>query len=273
MNGIIFSVDRSVVNAGRGIRTVFYLKGCALRCLWCSTPEGLKAPVEPNLRPSTYDRNPEQFGHTWEVKEVIDTALRDKPFFDQSHGGITLSGGEPLMQPDFCLDIIRAAHKAGMTCGLDTSGYTLNLSEHDQITARECLCEADFLLYDLKVMDSALHLKFTEVNNANILENLQFASSIGQEIIIRTPVIPQHNDSDDNFLNEIAFLRDELPSPVEYVELLTYHDYGSQTYPKVGMTYSLSDLKAPSQERMRLIASMFYLAGIKVLIDGVEYEK
>jgi pyruvate formate lyase activating enzyme len=270
MKGVVFKVDRCVKDAGAGLRTVFYLKGCALRCVWCSTPEGLKQPIEPNLCPSKYDTCT-QFGYLWSSELVRDLAMRDEPFMRQSGGGVTLSGGDPLFQPEFALDCIRKLHEVGLKVGLDTSGYTGNFTNPDDLyKAHQCLVESDFLLYDLKLMDDSFHFKYTEAHNETILNNLLECSDKRKHIIIRTPIIPSHNDDITNLCAERDFITG-LPNPPEYLDLLTYHDSGAQNYPKVGLTYTLAHLKPPTPEFMRQTANMFASAGITVRIDGVDY--
>lgn len=267
MKGIIFQVDHESWEEGEGIRQVIYIKGCPMKCLWCCSPEGLNVPVEPNLAPLPNQTS--KWG--WEIDShaLIVNALRQKVFFDASHGGITLTGGDPLAQPEFALAIMREAHENKISCAVATSGYTAHLTGGAAVAGMQLMMEADFLLYDFKVFDRDLHQRFTECSNDTIKENLEFLSEMGKRIIIRTPIIPHHNDDEYNITNEMDFLLHLKHAP-EYIDLLPYHDYGSQKYPQVGKIYPLADLTPPSHEKMLDIAGRFARQGLQVRIGGID---
>ena len=167
------------------------------------------------------------------VNEVVEIVMRDQPFFRSSGGGVTLSGGEPLFQPEFVLDLLRACNEAGLHTVVETSGFVPweVLAEVSRYT--------DLFLYDLKVMDAARHLEFCGFSNDQIISNARLLSKSGAEIIFRTPVIPSINDGPDDMRMLEAFIA-SLPGKHPH-ELMPYHRLGAGKYDALGREYPLSE--------------------------------
>lgn len=293
--GRVFSIERYAVHDGDGIRTIVYLKGCPLRCLWCANPEGQEERSQLFFFPERcigcgrcvdlcpkggalrnvgggIEHHPSHcrgcglcvevcsagarhlFGQSMSVEEVLVEVLKDSAFYRKSGGGITVSGGEPTMQPDFVASLLSECRRRGLHTALETCGYT-------SWTKLEAIAEhLDLALYDLKHMDSEEHRRLTGVPNDLILENLLQLSARGLSIVVRVPVIPGHNDSPDN-LEALATFVEQLPS-VRGVNLLPYHNYGSGKYARCGREYLLADLALPARARMEALAGIFTARGI-----------
>ena len=219
--GIVFDIKRGGVKDGPGIRTSVFLKGCPLRCAWCHNPESQASEIQ---RAVTTD---EVCGREMSVDEVMGEVLRDAVFYRTSGGGVTFTGGEPMLQFDFLKELCAAARAAGLHVAVDTSGY----APWERFA--ELLPLVDLFLYDLKCMDSARHAKLTGVPNELILENLTALDAAGAKTWIRCPVVPGLNDSDEDLLavrNFVARMRH-----VEKVDMLPYHPIGLEKYAKFGM--------------------------------------
>ncbi|MCX7681715.1 MAG: glycyl-radical enzyme activating protein [Anaerolineae bacterium] len=294
--GIVFDIRRFSIHDGPGIRTTEFLKGCPLRCRWCHNPEGLNPGLEMMFWPrrclgcgacllacpqgaisqngstvSTdrskctlcgecvavcYAEARQIVGRRMSVAQVMAEVARDLPFYDESGGGVTLSGGEPLAQPDFVRALLRACKKKGIHTALDTCGFAA-WEVLDSI--REYV---DLFLYDLKLMDDARHRQCTGVSNALILSNLQALSRCGHAIVIRIPLIPGINDDEDN-LRQTGVFAAALPHLLR-VDLLPYHSMSSDKYSRLDMTYPLPATRPPSAERVAEIAQMLREFGLEV---------
>lgn len=176
------------------------------------------------------------------VDEVVDEVKKDMPFYENSGGGVTLSGGEPTMQPEFCIAILDACKKAKMHTALDTSGFVKTE------ILKEILKYVDLVLYDIKHIDPQKHKEYTGVSNELILFNLRQIDSMEIPIEIRVPTIPNINDSEEN-LSDIAKLANSLNS-IERVRLLPYHRLGEGKYTRLEMEYKLKGLESPNKSRM-----------------------
>jgi pyruvate formate lyase activating enzyme len=281
-SGVIFNVERFAIHDGPGIRTVVFLKGCPLTCLWCANPEGQLIRPQLSFEPSDCLGCKEcvrvcphegfRFGNgqpsvMWELclkcktlpcvdvcptgarkrvgqlatpQEVLHQVLRDRPFFERSDGGLTLSGGEPLMQGAFAAELLRMAKAAGINTCLETSG----ISDHPK--AMEALELADFVFLDIKHMDSAAHSALVGRGNEQTLTMARELSRMGKPVIVRIPLIPGHNDSKENVLATAQFAK-SIRSLVR-LELLPYHRLGVQKYARIGRVYQLRQLEPPSSE-------------------------
>ena len=180
------------------------------------------------------------FGYEMSADEVIAKVLEDKPFYD-SGGGMTLSGGEPLFQPEFCLDILRLAKKNNIHTCIETCGYT---TEETIIKTAEY---TNLYLFDYKETNSALHKEFTGADNTLIINNLKKLDSLGKKIILRCPIIPNYNTHDEHF-EGIGKLASSLKN-IEQIELEPYHSFGEQKYINLGIEYDLGTYM-PSKEEM-----------------------
>ncbi len=190
------------------------------------------------------------------VEQVVEVAERDRPFYEESHGGVTLSGGEPLLQAEFTGALLAALKAAGIGTALDTCGHA-PWAAVDRLRGL-----VDLFLFDVKLMDEARHRRFTGVSNRAILANLRALAEAGHRIVLRVPVVPEVNDDDSN-LRAVAELAAALPG-LAGVDLLPYHKIGVDKYARLDRKYRLQHADAPSRERMDRIASAFAAAGVAV---------
>ncbi len=298
--GIVFDIRKFSIHDGPGIRTTVFLKGCPLQCAWCHNPEGQSAAVELMLRPgrcircgacleacpqgaisldgdvpvtnptlcrncgacveSCYAGARELVGREMGVADVLHEIERDRPFYDESGGGVTVSGGEPLMQPDFLAALLRACREREIHTALDTCGYA------PWATVDRVRESVDLFLYDLKIADDDRHRAWTGASNRPILENLRALSRLGHRIILRTPVVPGVNDDEEN-LRAIARIAAELPRPVR-VQLLPYHRIGVEKYSRLARPYTLPEAVPPAPARLEEIAGALQQAyGVEVSVQ------
>ena len=252
MTGTILNIEHFAVHDGPGIRTVVFLKGCPLRCLWCHTPESQRREFE-LLYNSEHcldcgscqqlcrqlplaDPDAEQLtlagncptgalsvaGMEMSAAQVIEEVEKDRIFFQESSGGLTISGGEPLFQAEYTLEIMRLASEKGIRCCVETCGFG------DFKYLQQFSSYTDIFLYDIKATDGELHRKLTGVDNALILENLQKLNDLGANIILRCPLIPGVND-DEKHLLAIARLAEKL-SNVRAVHVEPYNPLAKSKY-------------------------------------------
>ena len=220
VEGTIFNVWKFATKDGPGIRTVVALKGCPLRCIWCHSPESWNYDIE------KYS-NGETVGWKTTAEKVVEEVMRDKPFYDASGGGLTLTGGEPLAQAEFCREILRLAKKAGLHTAIETSGYApLKVVESVEPFV-------DLWLYDIKLLDPANCLKHTGRPLAPVLENIRHLNAAKRHIVMRCPMIPGINDADAE-LKARGALADELDA-VEAVDVLPYVPYGIDKARRLGL--------------------------------------
>lgn len=218
--GTLFNVWKGATKDGPGIRTVVALKGCPLRCVWCHSPESWSYAIE--KYPSG-----ETVGWKTAPEKIVEEVLRDKPFFEASGGGITLSGGEALAQPDFCREILRLSKAAGIHTAIETSGYA-PLKVIESVEAY-----IDLWLYDIKLLDPEKCFKYTRRPLKPVLENLRHLNAAKRRIVMRCPMIPGINDSDAE-LRARGVLADELDG-VEAIDVMPYVPYGVDKAQKLGL--------------------------------------
>ena len=278
----VFNIQKFSIHDGQGIRTVVFLKGCPLRCLWCANPESHEMQPQLSVVPShcigcgvcrqtcpnravsfgekgvridrslcrrcglcakeCYSRALKVMGQEMTVGEVFHKIEQDAVFYKNSGGGYTLSGGEPLLQDEFCLELADRCTQAGIRGAIETSGFG-RTDNFIQLSRK-----LELIFFDLKHMDDARHKALTGVSNVSILENLRAIQEEGPEIVIRTPVIPGLNDSADN-IGATARLCAELKS-VRALELLPYHQLGEHKYESLGQDYKLPETPKPAREQV-----------------------
>ncbi len=300
ISGLIFNIQRYSIHDGPGIRTTIFLKGCPLRCLWCHNPEGMSPSPEilvvesrciscgecRSVCPNTIDRENrggdegalrhcilcgacvascpsgarELAGKSISVEGLTAEILRDRIFHDQSGGGVTFSGGEPLMQPEFLRAVLEECRRCGIQTAVDTCGYCA--PEHILGIAPF----TDLFLYDVKFMSEDEHIKYTGYSNLPILENLASLGQVHRNIRIRIPVIPGINDDDDQFEEAARFIASV--SSIRQVDLLPYHKIGIAKFHRVGLSYRLEQVGRPAMERMEELKRIFAAHGLNTTAGG-----
>ncbi len=299
LSGIVFDIQRFATHDGYGIRTLVFLKGCPLTCKWCSNPEsqnqkpeiifyeekcihcgacirncpfgeGLKDVWPDTLGLCTgcgrcveecYAEARNLAGRLKRVDEVLDEVLKDRVFYEESGGGLTLGGGEPSFQADFATAILKGAreekiHTAIETCGVAPWKELKKLLDH-----------TDLLLFDLKHMDTRKHEEGTGVGNEIILQNARSAVEHVKEMILRIPLIPQYNNDSNNLHNLGSFIKNELER-LKRVDLLPYHSIGESKSKRLGKKYPLSCVKQLSREEIIEAKLILQSYGLKVKIEG-----
>jgi pyruvate formate lyase activating enzyme len=265
MNGIIFDIKRFAVHDGPGIRTTVFMKGCPLSCQWCHNPESISqeiCTVAKSVRLGTkiFTEN-EVVGREMTVEEVMCVLRKEQIFMEESDGGVTFSGGEPLMQPVFLTEMLSACHAEGMHTTVDTCGYA------KWEVLKKVARYTDLFLYDLKVMDTDLHIENTGVSNKLILENLSGLLKAGKKVRIRIPMIPGVSFTENNINETILYLKG-LNSPVEGVDLLPYHNTASHKYIRFGIENPLKEIKSVNKDELLHVKQQFEEAGFVIKIGG-----
>lgn len=256
VRGRIFDIQRFSTHDGPGIRTIVFLKGCALRCRWCCNPESQSYEIETMLQ----NGKPKIMGRDVTVDEVLKEVLQDRPYYNRSGGGVTLSGGESLLQPDFAVALLQACKDNGINTAIETTGF----ANADVI--KRFLPYLDTVLMDIKHINSDKHKEFTSQPNDRILENARLIASEANKLIIRVPVIPTFNDTVDEIADIAAFTA-SLPN-VNEIHLLPYHNMGRDKYTGLGRDYGMGDLKSPTNELMEVLKQTAEQFGLKVQIGG-----
>ena len=255
--GRIFDIQKYSVHDGPGIRTIVFLKGCPLRCKWCCNPESQSR----SIQVMQVAGEEKVMGRDVTVEEVMEEVLKDLPQFRRSGGGITLSGGECLMQPAFASALLQAAKASGITTAIETTGFASFEMIEDMI-----LPFTDTFLMDIKHMNSAKHRLFTGQSNERILSNAKKLTDKGAHLIVRTPVIPTFNDTPEEILQISQFAR-SLKGVKEH-HLLPYHRLGSDKYEGLGREYLMVHIEPPTMEKMHELLTVARTTGLHVQIGG-----
>ncbi|PWJ51858.1 glycyl-radical enzyme activating protein [Faecalicatena contorta] len=285
--GNVFDIQRYSIHDGPGIRTVVFLKGCPLRCKWCSNPEswqeypqlfyaasrciGCMSCVEncPNGEVTAEDGLKIHWekcrhenlqwtdvcptkalsvkGKPMTTEEVFSEIMKDAAFYRRSNGGVTLSGGEPLLQADFAEGLLKMCKEEGIHTAVETTGFV------SRGNLEKVLPYTNLFLYDLKSADSRVHKEWTGVDNHKIMENLQWLAGQGTDIFVRTPMIPGVNDKEQDILDIIEILQ---RNKICNYDILPFHQYGSAKYTSCGIEYTMQDVKAHEEEYVEKIRNM-----------------
>ena len=293
------NIQKYSVHDGPGIRTTVFFKGCPLRCWWCHNPEsqrckhqimyfaerctgcgicekrceqkairleGSRVVIDQgkcNMCGKCTEFCPtnalEHVGKDVTVEELMKEIKKDEVFYEESGGGFTFSGGEPMVQADFLNEVLKACKKREIHTIVDISGYGA-WDEFEKIADK-----VDLFLYDLKFINNEKHKKYIEISNVEILNNLKKLSDIGANIFVRMPIIRNINDDDEHIDESIRFL---AKLKVIQVNLLPYHKMGMDKYRRLDLEYKLSGMEKPTDEKMKEIELKFKKAGIKVKIGG-----
>ena len=239
--GRIFDIQRYSVNDGPGIRTIVFLKGCMFRCRWCSNPEGQL--FEPVTLKAMHGKGDKIAGTDVTAGEVMETVLRDSVYYARSGGGLTLSGGEALLQPDFALALFRLAHLHGVNTAIETTGYA------SREVLDRLLPHIDYVLMDIKHMDPKKHEAFIGKTNERVLENAPYIAQHAHHYTVRVPVIPTFNDTDAE-IAAIARFAASMPG-TKAIHLLPYHRLGMDKYTALGRDYGMGTVPLIPDEKMR----------------------
>jgi pyruvate formate lyase activating enzyme len=298
--GIIFDIKRYAIHDGPGIRTTVFFKGCPLSCQWCHNPEGISSFFELMFRNNRcvgceeclktckkgaisfvnstpkIDRTKcdlcgecadacpsgalELAGKSYTVEQLLAEIEKDRVFFEESGGGVTFSGGEPLLQADFLKAVLERCKKQGIHTALDTSGF----APYEVINTLKA--NVDLFLYDLKMIDEKRHIRYTGVSNKIILENLKKLSRNGSRILVRIPLIPQVNDTKDCIQRIAAFIAGILS--LKHVSLLPYHDIAAQKYERLNRPSEMPNSSRLPEEKIDFIKHIFEDTGLHVTIGN-----
>lgn len=262
--GLLFDIRRYAVHDGPGIRTTLFFKGCLMHCFWCHNPEGISPEIEwikrlrmVNGKKKTVEEKAGRWMTTSEVMEIVE---KDRMFYNESGGGVTFSGGEPLMQAPFLLKMLALCKQKGVHTAVDTSGHA-DVADFQAVAEK-----TDMLLFDLKTTDHIKHLKHTGVELDLVLQNLLSLREKGPEVIIRIPVIPGMND-EQRQMEDFVHLISGVKAPVLRVDFLPYHRFGRQKYTAIG-TKQPEPLPDISPEAIHFFMEIFKSAGFRVKKGG-----
>ena len=254
--GRIFDIQRFSVHDGPGIRTIVFLKGCVLRCRWCCNPES----QSPEIQTMTIGGKTKTVGRDITVAEVLEQVKKDRPYYARSGGGMTLSGGESLMQYRFAADLLRGAKEAGINTALESTAC----ADYEKI--RALLENLDTYLLDIKHIDSRKHKEFTGVGNELILANALKLSEDAKKLVIRVPVIPGFNNTEAEIL-EIAKFAADLKN-VTHIHLLPYHRLGYDKSIGLGREYTMGDAPLNTAEHIARLKRVAESTGLICEIGG-----
>ncbi len=288
------------VHNGPGIRTLILLKGCPLRCIWCSTPESQGEAPEIAFYPdkcilcndclpvcsknaitagdkavvidrelcdncgqclsACYAEALKLIGQEYTAGELVSEVVRDDVVFRHSGGGVTLSGGEPFFRPEYLLTLLKELKQSGISCGIDTCGFTAR--KHIEAV----LPYVDFFLWDIKHMNSDKHIEYTGISNKLILDNVRFVDGENIPLFLRLPVIPGYNDSEDNLLDLCNFAK--KLSFLEEIDLLPQHHLGKARYAALGREYPIEGIPLIKEENLEQMKRLVESTGLKCNIIG-----
>ena len=254
--GRIFDIQRFSIHDGPGIRTIVFLKGCPLRCRWCCNPESQSYEIQE----MTLGGKTKIVGRDVTVAEVLEEVEKDRVYYKRSGGGMTLSGGESLTQPDFATSLLRGAKEISINTAMESTGFA------DFSVIERYLEYLDLYLMDIKHIDREKHKAFTTQYNDRILENAKKIAESDTRLIIRTPVIPTFNATKEE-IAEIAKFASSLKG-VEEMHLLPYHRIGIDKYAGLGREYTMKDIEPPSKELMNELLEVVKSFGLKGQIGG-----
>lgn len=269
--GLVFNIQRFSIHDGPGIRTVVFLKGCPLKCIWCSNPESQSFSPEMFFSPvkcigcgkceESVDACPTdarvRAGKEMTVSEVMREIEKDIKFYRRSDGGVTFSGGEPLMQWEFVKELAKLLKAKGIHTAVETTGFAPWEVFYGAVE------DIDLILYDLKAYDPEIHQRYTGADNVLILENARKITE-SKKVIFRIPVIPGFNDSLSSMEGLAEFIHSCKPDAE--VNIIPYHGLGGSKYERLGKNYELMNVLPPSNESLNKIKEIFTSKGLNTEI-------
>lgn len=265
MKALIFDIKRFAIHDGPGIRVTVFFKGCPLGCWWCHNPESR------SQKPQIVMREQKLNGRTFRVQELVgreisanhlmQEILKEKAFMDESGGGVTFSGGEPLLQTEFLIEMMKHCREQGIHTALDTTGYA------SKDIMRKVMSWPDLFLYDLKHLDDDIHKKYTGVSNKLILDNLKLIHDSGKDVVIRFPVIPGINDDKAHVEALKFFFKKELPQ-IRRLDLLPYHNIARHKYEAFSIPDKMRSVDEQKKEDLEKLKAAFKEGGLDVSIGG-----
>jgi pyruvate formate lyase activating enzyme len=301
MSALVTNIQGYSIHDGPGIRTVVFLKGCGLECRWCSNPECISLKPEISLfkslctrcgkcagvcpenalvmdtdRPPRIDRKRctgcglcssvcyyqalVMNGKQMSLETVFDAVKRDAMFYQPSGGGVTVSGGEVLLQPQFVSSLLDICRRSGIHTCIETSGYG------PESALQQMLPFLDYVLFDLKHLNSKVHRQYTGQTNELILANARTVAQNRAEFLFRMPLIPNVNDDQENIQQTAEFLH-ALGQRASKIELMPYHRLGTGKYESLDLTYQMPELMAPEPEQLERVKNAFQEMGIACTIS------
>jgi len=253
MKGLLFNVQKFSIHDGPGIRTVLFFKGCPLSCRWCSNPEGQRAEI--CLMADGNKKVPDS--RLYSIEEILATCLQDKPFYEESGGGVTLSGGEALTQPEFAVALLQSLREKGIHTALETSGYA-TAEVFNEVSAL-----TDLILFDIKHYDDSRHVEGTGVHNDLILTNLKTALNRKISILIRLIIIPEFNNSEEDAHGFVSLFKS---LGIERVQLLPFHQFGERKYETLNIFYAMRGVPQLHKEDLEGFTKILTAASINCFI-------
>jgi pyruvate formate lyase activating enzyme len=303
ITGMVVNIQRNSVHDGKGLRTTVFLKGCNMRCYWCHNPEtfsgkpqlrydeklcigcgeclntcinnahisndgrhiidAMKCGLCGKCAEVCFSGALDIIGKKMSVRQVMAEIMEDEIFYKRSAGGVTISGGEPLLQPEFTKEILMQCRRKGIHTAIE-SNVSLKWSSIESIVR-----EADLVIADIKTMNESEHKSATGISNSNVLENIKKIDGIGKEIIIRTPVIPGFN-AEKKYIAEIANFLNNI-NGLRYYELLPYHPLGKDKEKTIVGLEPSQDIAVPNRELMVSLAQSACEYGVEVWIASKKY--
>jgi len=255
MSGIVFDIKRFAIHDGPGTRTSIFFKGCPLKCWWCHNPESCPTGIQ---ELDFEFKGSKTLGWETNSAHLLAEVEKDRMFYDESGGGITFTGGEPLIQADFFKETVSLFKKNDLHITLDTTAFA------SAKVFTECIELVDLLLVDIKQMDELKHIEYTGVSNQPIFRNLELAVEMGKEIYIRFPMIPGFNDDEENIEKMMAYLLNL--KTIKQIHILPYHRIAEGKYKSLNIENKMIGVEEPSDERVQYVKNKFEKQGFNAVI-------